>query len=320
MDNPIIQTILDETTALRADLESRRERYFRLYIMGVPMAFAATCAIAAMHTDEGTFPWAIVGMITFAITFIGFHIANGLYRHSTKRIFLERIASALGLEYRKKGSFTVPDIEHHKIIPPHDTAYTEDGFSGRINNVSVAFQEIRLTDSVPERQSDGRYEDREQDVFWGLVIRIGIAKKLEAHTVVLPRNGAMTFLRTAFSAFERVKLASPKFEKMFDVMSTSQLESRYILDPAFMERFMDAGTLLGAKWMEASFKGSEIAFAVQRNKPMFEIGWFFKPLTEKMLVDVTNEIRTVIDLVSVLKLNPYTGLGAALPSRDDDDA
>ncbi len=316
MTDPL-QAVIAETAALRQDLESRRERYFRLYMMGVPMSFAATCAIAAFNTDHGIFPWPVVVIVTALVTVIGFQIVNGLYRYQTKRVFLEKIAAAIGLEYHKNGVFPVRDIEHHKILPHHDIQRVEDGFHGTIKGVSVSFEEIILSDRVNRPRSNGAHTEHEEIVFWGLVIRIGIGKKLESHTVVLPRNSALTFLRTAFSSFERVKLVSPKFEDMFDVMSTSQLEARYVLDPAFMERFMEAGNLLGSKWMEASFKDREIAFAVQRYKPLFEIGSVLRPLTDQTLENVSNEIKAVIHLIDVLKLNPHTGLGAALPGRDD---
>lgn len=311
MTDPL-ETLLGETASIRADMELQREKYARIFLMGAPMGFAATCAIAAMHTDHGTFPWPIVSIVTLFIVVIGFQIANALYRKKTKAAFLERIAASLGLEYHRRGFFTPDSVRHHKILPPSDSEHVEDGFSGTINGVSVMFEEMRLTDHV---QSD-KNETREIDVFWGVVIRIGIGKKLEAHTVVLPRNALQTFFRTAFSKFEPVKLVSPKFEAQFDVMSTSQVEARYVLDPAFMERFMEAGRLLGAKWTEASFQGNEIVFAVQRNKPMFEIGWLFKPLTEQSLQHVADELKVVIGLIDALKLNPHTGLGAPLPGRE----
>lgn len=312
-----IDAVIAETARLRDELESRREGYFRLFLMGTPMSFAIICAIAAMKTNQGVFPWPIVLILTAIVVIVGFQIINGLYRHQTKNAFLQKIAAAIGLDYQKGGVFPLRDIEHHKILPPCDISRIEDGFHGVVNGVSIAFEEVTLLDRTRHKRSDGSHEEREEIVFWGLAIKIGIGKKLDAHTVVLPRNATMTFFRTTFSAFQRVKLVSPKFETLFDVMSTDQVEARYVLDPAFMERFMEAGALLGTKWIEASFKDREIALVVQRNKPLFEIGSIFKPLTEDALQNVADELKIILRMVNALKLNPYTGLGAALPSRND---
>ena len=44
-----LQSLIVETATLREEMESRRERYFRLFLMGAPMSFAIICAIAAMR-------------------------------------------------------------------------------------------------------------------------------------------------------------------------------------------------------------------------------------------------------------------------------
>jgi hypothetical protein len=314
MNDPT-QAILNEAATLSADLETKRESFFRIFLMGAPMSFALICAIAAMNTKEGVFPWLFVALFSVAAVFIEFHIINYFYRQKTKAAFLHRIAESLGLLYAKGGAFPLEDMADHKILPPHDVRHIEDGFSGEINGVPLAFQEIVLSDRVKDENNNVHNEM----VFWGLVIRIGIGKILNAHTVVMPRNTTLTFFRSAFSSFERVKLVSPKFEDRFDVLSTDQVEARYVLDPAFMERVMEAGDLLGSKWLEISFRGSEIAFAVQRPRPMFEIGFLWKKLSHESLQDVADELKAVLGLIDALKLNPHTGLGAPLPRTRGDE-
>lgn len=314
MPDPI-QKIIAETAALGTALEESRARYFQVFSMLAPMSFAAICAIAAVQTDHGTFAWLPVLIFTFMAVVIEFQIFNALYRKKAKAAFLNRIAAALGLRYEKNGVFPLEEMAAHKIIPPHDVRHIEDGFAGTVNGVKLAFQEVRLADRV----RDERRQVREEQVFHGLVIRIGIGKVLDAHTVVLPRNATLTFFRRLFTHFETVRLVSPKFEERFDVLSTSQVEARYILDPAFMERLLAAGDLIGTKWIEVSFLGQEIAFAIQRNRPLFEIGALWSRLTAAHLQAVADELDMVIRLIDTLKLNPHTGLGAALPPKGPAD-
>lgn len=311
MPDPI-QKCLDDTAEISAELEESRTRYLQIFTMIAPMSFAAICAIAALQTDQGEFAWLPVLIFTFLAIIIEFQVFNTLYRKKTKAAFLHKIAASLGLHYDKNGVFPLAEMAPHKIIPPHNLHHIEDGFAGDINGVPIAFQEILLAD----QRRDERNQVQKDEVFWGLVIRIGIGKILKSHTVILPRNTTLTFFRRLFSSFQKVNLVSPQFESRFDVLSTSQLEARYILDPAFMESVLEAGTLLGTKFLEVSFLGQEIAFAVQRNKPMFEIGSLWTPLTPAHLQSVTDELTLLIKLVEVLKLNPYTGLGAALPQKE----
>ena len=298
------------------DLESKRQRYVQFYTMLIPMGFAASCAVCAINMNKDQpFPWMIVLIITLVIAVIGFQLLNGLYRSRTKKAFLKSIAESLGLAYHPRGAFALDDFNQHGLLPPFDRAQVEDGFIGAVHGVDVAFQEVNLVDVVPSTDRVNNQPDREETVFWGLFIKIRIGKMLDAHTVVLPRNRFEAFFRTVFSKFEKINLVSPQFEDRFNALGTDQVEARYVLDPAFIECFLDASNAAGTKWVQASFRNNEIAMAIQRNKPLFEIGWLFKKLNPAAVKGVTDELQAVINLIEALKLNPHTGLGAALPGK-----
>jgi hypothetical protein len=305
-------TLLEETKAICAELEVRRERYYRMFLMIAPMSFALICAIAAMNTQQGVFPWVAVWIFTALAVIVEFQLSNHLYRKHTKAALLHKIAEALGLQFSPTGCFPLDSITKHGILPPHDVEHIEDGFHGSVNGIDLGFQEIRLMSRVRDTDDKIRYEQS----FWGLVLRLKIAKTLSAHTVVLPRRKMANFFRRQFTPFQPISLVSPQFEKRFEVLSTDQVESRYILDPAFMERMMEAAALIGTKDVEISFLGDEMAFAIEHARPMFEIGWLFKPLKPETLTDTVNELQCVLHIVAALKLNPYTGLGAKLANRD----
>lgn len=304
-----VQTLPEETKAICAELEARRERYYQIFLMIAPMSFALICAIAAMKTHEGVFPWTVVWILTALAVVVEFQISNHLYRKQTKAALLHKIAGALGLEFSDRGCFPLDSVLKHGILPPYDIEHIEDGFHGRINGVDLGFQEVVLSSRVRDNEDKVRYEQ----VFWGLVLRLKIAKTLTAHTVVLPRRKMANFFRRQFTPFQPVNLVSPEFERRFDVLSTDQMEARYVLDPAFMERIMAAAALISTKDVEISFLSDEIAFAIEHFKPMFEIGWLFRPLTAQTLADTANELQCVLQIVEALKLNPYTGLGRPDP-------
>ena len=304
-----MQINTNDLPALIYNLDEKRQRYMQIFVMGAPMAFAALCAVGALMMDEQSgFPWMFVVFWTAVISLILFHVMNMKYRTHTKEALMRDLAAGMGLEFNPKGVMTWDDIAPHAILPPHDRLHIEDGFSGNINGVNIAFQEMTLTDET--RDSDG--DRSESTVFHGAIIRIGIGKTLSAHTVIMPRHAAR-FLRTAFSRFEPVRVSAPNFEKRFDIMGTSQLEAHYILDPGFMESFLAAADDLQTKHFEASFLNSEILFAVSRPGALFEIGHLFKPLKMDDLQTIQNELAGIGGLVNALKLNPHTGLGAKIP-------
>lgn len=313
MTDPI-QTIITETAAIRDDLERTRKRYWRIYLIGLPTGIAAIFATAALNMQDQIFPFPVVGIAILVLSVIGFQILNTLYRSKTKLAFLARIASALGLTYARRGLFSVRDIDRHQILPHYDIERVEDGFSGTVNGVRIMFEEASLSERYRQENPRTRQmEMQERLTFWGLIVRIGIGKNLQDHTIVMPRNRINSFFRTTLSRYKPVNLVSPKFEDRFDTIATDQVEARYVLDPAFMERFMEADVLANTRGLSASFLANEIVIAMERNRAMFEIGSLWKPLNEENLGAVLAELALILKMVETLKLNPHTGLGAALP-------
>ncbi|MDB5492545.1 MAG: hypothetical protein JWO78_2394 [Micavibrio sp.] len=315
MTDPL-QIIALETAALREGLEHRRQRYWKIYLLGLPACLLLIGAIAAWNSRGQIFPWAIVGVAGLVLAVIGFQALNILYRTKTKLAFLARIASALGLAYARHGRFNVREVDNHQILPNYDIARVEDGFSGMVGGVRIMFEEAVLSErNRQQNPHTGKMEYREQMTFWGLIIRIGIGKNLQHHTIVMPRNRLNSFFRTTLSRYKPVNLVSPKFEAKFDTIATDQVEARYVLDPAFMERFMEADALANTRWLSASFLGNEIAIAIERNRAMFEIGALWRPLSQDVLAATLAELTLILKIVETLKLNPHTGLGASLPER-----
>ena len=51
-----LQTLAKNTEAICAELETRRERYYQIFLMIAPMSFALICAIAAALDELGAGP------------------------------------------------------------------------------------------------------------------------------------------------------------------------------------------------------------------------------------------------------------------------
>lgn len=106
-----------------------------------------------------------------------------------------------------------------------------------------------------------------------------------------------------------VKLEDPVFSKKYDVYSSDQIEARYLVTTAFMERFNNIRTAFGAKNIKCSFCDDDIIFAVWTNKNLFEIGNLFKRLDNpSQMSEFFNELASILDLVDYFKLDEHTKL------------
>lgn len=300
----LTNALLRETSRLARDMEGLRRFYMRWLVAGV---LSTVCLVTgAVFQLKPAIP--AEGLIIFAsllISVILAQILNALYRRAGKAMFVAGMAETAGLTYDADGVFTVGEVQKHKIIPAHNDAEIEDGFSGTVHGVPVSFQETRLSDI---QQAKGHESNRRDfTAFWGMLIRIRLHKKMEAHTIVVPRAGLQSLFRGRLDGFEPVRV-SAKFEKTYSVMATDQVEARVILDPAFMERFLEAGHIMRARWMEVSFLGNEILFAVQRFRPLFEVGPIWQPVTPEYLRKLADHIDAVDRMIEALKLNRHVGL------------
>lgn len=117
---------------------------------------------------------------------------------------------------------------------------------------------------------------------------------------------------TKFSVSEvlnEVKLEDPEFSKKYKVYSSDQIESRYLVTPAFMERFKNIQTSFGTNNVKCSFYGDSLMFAISTNKNLFELGSLFCTLDDpKQLETFFNELTSIFLLVDYFKLNEESGL------------
>ncbi len=300
-----IRETYEETTELRQEIEKRRKGHI-LFWLGV-CAFSLAVFLLPLFAIGLINEVSIFIAVTLSF-FIGncvFLVLNRDYRKKAKRDFMGGLAGQAGLTYHPVGCFPVGDVYDHRILPKYDTHEKEDGFSGKVNGVPVSFQEVRL---FLEEKSEYQDVKTRLPVFQGILVRIGLRKKLDFHTIVMPCNALTTWAKTALSDYDRVKLVSQKFEKRYDVIATHQVESRYVMDPAFIERFLEAGEAMGAQTVSASFKEWEAVFAMRYDYDLFEFPHMLHPLGEYHFESVMKEIQTISSLVEILKLNPDFGL------------
>lgn len=107
---------------------------------------------------------------------------------------------------------------------------------------------------------------------------------------------------------KEIKLEDPNFAKRFKVFSTDEVEARYLVTTAFMERFLKLGTSFGTKKLKCAFYDNQIMFAISTNKNLFEFGSLFKTLKNPKNIHFFNELLSILDMIDYFKLDEKTGL------------
>ncbi len=108
---------------------------------------------------------------------------------------------------------------------------TDDRVRGRIGNTPFEAAEVK------RQYSTGGKNSQTRTVFHGLFFHLDFNKALRGATVVQPET-ANSYQIGDRRGMTLVALEDPDFEKEFKVWTTNEVEARYILTPAMMERLM----------------------------------------------------------------------------------
>lgn len=180
------------------------------------------------------------------------------------------------------------------LLPAHDRAKFEDLFQGSYRDAQFDLYEAHLE----QRHRDSKGRTSYTTVFRGQVIRLSFPRKFLGITIVRRDAGMFNVFGEMFAGkgLKRVGLEDPVFEKAFEVYGTDQVEARYLLHPAFMQRLVDLETALKGKRLRCAFEQGDLLIAVEGGN-LFEPGDMFKPLAQP-----ERARRIVDDVASVLRV------------------
>lgn len=181
----------------------------------------------------------------------------------------------------------------------------DDYFAGVYDDVRISIAEEKLLDV----KRDFRNFEVKKRVFGGVCILFEMNKNFKGKTVVLKDKGAIGNAFTKIAGLQNVKLEDSKFEKYFEVYADDQIEARYLLTTAFMERMLKLRDLYGGKSIQFCFNRNTLLLAIPTRQNMFEANSFFRSNKNKAKIDlVFEQFYTIFSIVHLLKLNQRIGM------------
>jgi hypothetical protein len=256
-------------TELEAVRREETDRFLDL-LKWVGAVLAFVCILAFL------FKAAPLVYFLVALAAIGFLLMNrqkgtsrvcGLFRARVIPYLLEGISP--GLEYWPADGIDEDEFYASGLFISPDRYFSHDLVSGIVGRTDLRFslvhaeEEYEETVYETETDSDGNSttvshtETRWRDIFQGLFFSADFHKHFHGYTRVTP-GGRGLFGRFSSSA---VKLEDPRFTKRFSVSSSDQVEARYLLTPAMMERILAVDDRFGGR-MQIAFSGSRVIIAV----------------------------------------------------------
>lgn len=235
------------------------------------------------------------------------------------------------------------ELERSGLFISYNTRYTDDEFKGSIDGVNFRISETSIMHSHKDRcicafsgvilafkfnkkirnrtivSTKGDLTKKNEvlvTLVSALIACMGLFRYGYSHAIMV---WALVLFLVVFvvvkdfekeeEPLEKVELEDTKFAKRFNVYSSNQIEARYLVTPAFMERFYNLKTAFKAKNIKCSFCDDNLIIAINTQKNLFEIGNLYTSLlNQKSINEFYNELTSIYKMVDYFKLSEKTGM------------
>lgn len=295
-----------------------RRRYFLMFVILLLLALIFyPLVIWAILTlpDDNTVD---IGAILCASGFVILTLRGPIYfyKKKAKNTIMADFAGFFGtFSYHNEQHLPDDLLRNSDLFGKFNIHKGDDYFCGSYKDVAVTISEELLQKKIVYTEFDEKFgnaasssRSRKKNIFKGICILLTMNKNFKGRTVVLKDRGIFNMFKH-ISGLERVKLEDMYFEDLFEVYSSDQIEARYLLTTAFMERMLKLSELYGGKSIQFSFNNNQLLLAIPTNQDMFEACSFFRSnVNKKKIFRVFEQFYTVFSVVDILKLNQKTGL------------
>ena len=186
------------------------------------------------------------------VAFIVYSAISSPIRTKLKQEVIPKVLSMYGNLYFSPNTevISLQEMKSLGLFPSATTKRTDDVIIGAHKGFNFVISESTL------QHSEGSGKNRRTVTdFSGLVVKIQMKKHFTGATVV-GEKGRVSKVR----GFDKVELESVDFMKSRDVFATDQIEARYILTTAFIERLERLALFFSAERAKAEAKTKGLEF------------------------------------------------------------
>tara|TARA_Y100000588_G_scaffold371675_1_gene443309 strand:+ start:640 stop:1476 length:837 start_codon:yes stop_codon:yes gene_type:complete len=265
-------------------------------------------------SETSVLPHIVFNVLFLLIAMIAANdVSHGFSRY-LKDNFYHDLMARIGVDYRQSALFLPTDVADHGVLDTHSEFFCDEAFGLTYHDRRIDFQECsnrslpkNLEPRIIEKETVAGQRLRNNSLrrTRGVMARIELRRPLQSQTIIYANTLEQKFRR---DDFQTIRLLNGELEKRYTVQSPDQVESRYIFDPYFMEKFLRLAEHLGTDRVVASFKGKELLLLSITNKDHFEAGYLNEPLVPESFEPLFRHVMIYQEIVDTLELAPNRGL------------
>lgn len=295
-------------------LEQQRKQVLNPFVAAIILVIVglASFGLAAVVEAKFIFLVPVIILLFSFLQFSKYSKARKNYNEVFKRIIIKELIKFVMPELYYESGYCIPQANfvNSEIFRERIDRYRgDDCVSGIVDKTAFRFSELHAEQKQITYDNKGRARETWVTIFRGIFFMGDFNKNFHGKTVVLP-DQAESFLGGIFSFVQKfsagrgelVKLENVDFEKEFVTYSNDQVEARYILSPALMERILKFRKEANGR-IFLSFVDSSVFVAIPVNKNLFEANVFSSALKKDYIQEYFFYLELAVGLVEDLNLN-----------------
>jgi len=305
--------ITPATEAIIAELEILRKKIVNAQLKGwgaIILGIIATFCLFSFGLDLASLLVGALAIIPGVVILYRISNDTSQYKYRFKQ---EVIASTLhsihqSLTFDHDNGISETEFINAQLFTTQpDRYHTEDLVTGKDEKTTFYFAEVHAEYKTETQTKSGR-QVHWHDILKGIIFSADFNKNFNGITVVRPKDFGSSigawFSENIFSFGDKdiVKLENDYFNKNFVTQSTNQVEARYILTPAMMEKIAELNER-SAYCISLSFINSSLYIAFPLDNNYFEPPVFKTLLTPDLLNEDMYMLSFMLDIVKELDLN-----------------
>ena len=227
-------------------------------------------------------------------------IAKDFENTVKKKVMPILLRSLPKFKWSSEKCITSKFIINARLFGDYNRQSGDDNFTGKYKNVDVKMWETELG------KETGSGKNRTYTVrFKGVLVALEPPRQYKGLTLIKKDN----LIDITPQGLEQVNLEDVEFEKDYNVYSDDQIEARYVLTTAFMERFKNIKLAFNASKIEASISEQGILIAISTGRDLFKVGKLWRPVADyEQFKTMADEFASILELIDTLKLEQYIGM------------